>query len=363
MKKSITTSLKISAILIGSVIGAGFATGKEIVTFFGFLGVYAPLLIVVASIGLYCGFYLFLNASKYKQNIKANYFFDTLIFVSIFIILSTMISGLNYINSLFFPQPLIMYFLLILSYVVIVAGLKGLSISNVIITPVLIGAILTISLYSLLDSNFPLEIGNINGTFIHKSLYFILFFGLNLFTSYPLCRELGKNMSKKEIKLSSFIVSLCLFVLVFLVYIAIMSSSDIIYQSDMPLVFIACQLSPIIGFIYYIVLVLAILTTLFSCGFILLNYGKRFKINKYLYVLLFLTLAFYMSKLGFGNIVSYFYPLIGIFGIALMIITYINKKQTPSLSLGSAINNPALKVKSKKSSKSVTNKCNKNYSV
>lgn len=316
--KSIITT---SAILVGSVIGAGFATGREIVNFFGIYGRVAPGIILVVGVLFFWGIRQFLLYANARQNKALEYFFDSLIFVAIFIVLSTMISGLKSINDIFFPKDYLLYIFLFISYLFIVAGVKGLSLSNVIITPILVLSLVIVSVLSISFTHSTFYISQIPSTLFSRSSYFLFYMGLNLFTNYPICKTLGKDLSKKQINIISLVSSLVLTILIMVVYLAIMLSGESIYSSDIPLALLALTLSPGLGIVYYIIIVLAIITTLITCGFVLQNYNKSKKINNFLYTFLLMSAALVVSKIGFGMLVKFLYPLIGVFGIIFLLST------------------------------------------
>ena len=102
MKKSFSSVM----IIIGTVIGSGFASGKEITTFFTVFGYYSFLSLPIIFFGFYfCIYKLLLIGSKNKiENIdqlnylifkKNNKIIKIFTFISFVIISSTIISGLK----------------------------------------------------------------------------------------------------------------------------------------------------------------------------------------------------------------------------------------------------------------------------
>ena len=98
--------LKITILILGTIIGAGFASGKEITTFFTVFGYYSFLSLPIIFFGFYfCIYKLLLIGSKNKiENIdqlnyiifkKENKLVKIFTFISFIIISSTMISGLR----------------------------------------------------------------------------------------------------------------------------------------------------------------------------------------------------------------------------------------------------------------------------
>ena len=319
-------SFKISMTMLGSLIGAGFATGKEIVNFFGIYGKFAPYLIVVAGLLFFISLCCFFIAGKYTENRAILYFFNPLIFIAEFILLSAMISAMFSISNIFLSNSTIAYILIILCFIISIFDVNGLTTINTILSPLLILSIITVSTLSIKNNYNPVCLSS-ESNYIRLILYPFLYFGLNLFTSFPLCRELGKNMTKKEIYLTSFIISITLIATITLIAISIFHSSIKIYNSDMPLAILAFNINKTFGFIFFFVIIAGIITTLLSCLYVLNSYHKKFRIKKLQFSMIIILLAYLFNFIGFSGIISLFYPLIGIFGVALYVFTEINNKR------------------------------------
>ena len=326
MRKSILLSIKITMVMLGSIVGAGFATGKEIVNFFGIYGKFAPEIIVVTGILFFLAMMCFFMSGKYPENHIISYFFNCLIFISEFILLVAMISGLFCVTNIFLSNDILVYFLLVISFFIGILGVKGLESSNLILAPILIISVISVCIVSLVNNTSELFQVN-NSTTIQKLSYPFLYFGLNLFTSFPICKELGKKMTRKEIIITSTLTSFLITICISLISISVMKSSDMIFNSDMPLAILACNINGTIGFIFFFVILIGIMTTLVSCLFVLNSYHKNFKANKSIFAFFTIIIAYLFNFIGFSKIIQIFYPLIGIFGVALFIVTEITNKK------------------------------------
>lgn len=336
MKRSKFLFINYTMIMIGSVVGAGFATGKEVVTFFGIYSKFAPHIIVVAGIGFFFATKAFFEAGKHPTNKAVEFFFSVLIFIAEFILLSTMISALFCITNIFLSNTLLAIVLMVVSFVIGIFGLKGLLVVNVALVPLLILAIVSVSVYFMVTQGTisPLiESSNI----YQRISYPFLYFGMNLFTSFPICKELGRDMTKKEINKTSIFTAVFITVCIMLIYYVIAHSSEVIFNSEMPLAILSSAISPALGLVYFFVIVISILMSLISSLFILNTYHGFFKIDKFNFSLILLIFSYLLSNIGFGNIVTHLYPLIGIFGVMLFVYSVIhNKKSDKKLSLKSA---------------------------
>ena len=99
--------------ILGAIIGAGFASGKEIVSFFGKYGYWViPFLVLAAILFFFC-FYIFSNLGKdikpksisditSKIFGKAGVFVDFSFILSTFITLASMLAGCDSIGGIMF---------------------------------------------------------------------------------------------------------------------------------------------------------------------------------------------------------------------------------------------------------------------
>lgn len=335
MKKSKFLFINYTMIMIGSVVGAGFATGKEVVTFFGIYSNFAPHIIVVAGIGFFFATKAFFEAGKHSTNRAIEFFFNVLIFLAEFILLSTMISALFCITNIFLSNTILAIALIVISFIIGIFGIKGLLVVNVALVPLLLLAILSVSIYFIITQGTIAPLIE-NSSIYQRISYPFLYFGMNLFTSFPICKELGRDMNKKDINKTSMLTALFITICIMLIYYVLAHSSFLIFNSEMPLAILSSTLSPILGLVYFFVIVISILMSLISSLFILNTYHGFFKIDKFNFSLIILILSYLLSNIGFGNIVTHLYPLIGIFGVLLFVYSLINnKKSDKKLSLAS----------------------------
>jgi uncharacterized membrane protein YkvI len=99
-----------------------------------------------------------------------------------------------------------------------------------------------------------------------------------------------------------------------LVLTAIINSSNVIVAANMPMVLIAYKLGDFFGGMYGLIVAFGVFTTLIAASFALDNWLKQYVPEKGVSIALIVTLAFFISRLGFVQIVDIFYPLEGVFG-------------------------------------------------
>lgn len=344
MKKSFIFTFVMT--ILAGIIGAGFASGKEIVSFFGAAGYWAiPFLVIVGGL-FFCCFYIFSWIGKFvkPKSIsdltsavfgRAGMFVDFGFILSSFITLSSMLAGCDSIGILIFGTGYNFCYISIITAiavaVIVAIGLKFIYKITDFIMPVMLGMILIVLILHLFTQA-PQEVSpeRINFNFLSIFIYSILYVSMNSFYNIFIIAKSSEYMDKKQIGKASTIASSILFVLILLVFISILRGGDFVFMSDMPMINIANGLGTPIGIIYSIVLWFAIFTTICISAYTIVGWLGRAIKNKFMCSVIVLTLGFIFSRFGFANIVKIFYPIEGIFGlffiIYLVVYYFKNKK-------------------------------------
>ena len=333
-------------IILGAIIGAGFASGKEIVSFFGQYGYLAiPLLLLVAAIFFFF-FYIFSKLGKMirPQSIsditsamfgRFGVVADFGFILSTFITLASMLAGSDSIGALIFHENYNFCYISILTAmlvaVIVFVGLKYIyKITNAIL-PIIILLVITILGIFLAGGNAQtVSESNIHFNLPSLLLSCILYASMNTFTNIFIIAKSSAYMDKKQIGLASAISSGIIFMLIALILFSILRGGDSIFLSDMPMVSIAFSIGNFWGIAYSILLWLAIFTTICIAAYTIVEWLNRFIKSKFLCSVIVLTLGFIFSRFGFSTIVSVFYPIEGVFGaifIVYAIVYYYKNKR------------------------------------
>ena len=84
---------------------------------------------------------------------------------------------------------------------------------------------------------------------------------------------------------------------------------------------LAFNINNIIGYLFSFILWFSVLTSLISSLYMLINAFN--KSNSFIYISLFLTLAYIFSFFGFSYFINFIYPLEGIIGLIFIIKVFI----------------------------------------
>ena len=314
--------LNIIFLILGSIIGAGFVSGKEIYTYFSCFGIYSLLFIIPIFFLFYFFIYFLFSFANKKQidffNIyifKKKKIFSLIIFICFTIISSTMFAGLNSVfNFNLFSWQYILFniFIVFICYIILQKGMNGLKKSNLIFVPLIL---ITLILIIFLSPN--------KSTFMQpqKSLIFlpyssVIYVCLNVFLSYYVIYTSATNISKKQAKLISFACSFILCLIIALTIVVQVKNPSICFY-DIPFLQVAKDISPVFYYWFLTVICFAIISTLFSTLYSL----KQFFNTKHKFVnnILPIVVSFFVSFIGFSNLVEYLYPVIGIIGLYVFI--------------------------------------------
>lgn len=289
-------AFKSSMIYVGTVIGAGFASGKEIAVYFDSL---SPLTAFISGIllGAVGGFFMY---AGYKGKFFQPPWFKLLTVICSYITLAAMCSGAGEI----IPFPCGGILLTVLAVAAGVLGIKFLGKLNGILVPVIIFCILFLFFKN----------GNVFITGSYLPFKPILYSALNLLIAGSLMAEQGKSLSKKEIVLSSVISAAVMSCLIFALCCLTIGN-----DSAMPLKEIASYMGfPIIS---SLLILLAIFTTMVSSAKLIYDYFKGLKLSPFFSSFMTLVPAVALSFIGFSAIVKYGYAFVSVAGLVLLFFT------------------------------------------
>lgn len=332
--------LKIASAFIGIIVGAGFASGQEILqyfTSFGYMGTVGT--VIATALFAYMGMMLVklgtrTQATSHKEavyRVSGNKYLglvvDYVIILTLFGVGVVMIAGAGSIPSQQFGlSPLIG--IIFMSVIVMATIMMNVNkVVNIIgsITPFLVITVLIISAYSLLTSEQPFS--QLNPVAMDQPsalpnwfISAINYVSFNVAVGASMSLLMGGN--EKDERISSFgglLGGLGLGIMIVLSHLAIFSKVDTVAAFDMPILALVDDLSPMLGTVYSVVLFGMVFNTAVSMFF---SFAARFtKVgtsNHKKFVLITGLVAFGLSFVGFTDLVTIFYPVIGFLGLFLI---------------------------------------------
>lgn len=312
-------------LILGTVIGSGFSTGKEIVVFFSRFGYYSFLFIPLAFVLFYFTFY-FLMTKGLKQinNRKNSKIVSILMLICATIFSSSMFAGIENcaLSANIIFQVILIFLILVLCFFSCYKKLNFLSVINLVLIPILLAILLGFFIYQFPQSSFvsfnnpSVLVGLFGGGF-----YLVLYVVLNVSLSSVVIAKSGEGLTKKQIRLASFISAFVLSVFILLINILVVCNYDLI-NSAMPLLALS---DGKFTFLLRFVIMVGCLTTLLSMIYVASSSCKELKIGDRNIFIICVILPYLLSKIGFSSIVSFLYPLASYLGIFLLFLLFFRK--------------------------------------
>ena len=322
--------IKAICTIIGTIIGAGFISGKEIYIFFNQYGTIGILGIAIASIltGIIIYFILIQtkginakNYNEYLQEIKVNPKIKDILnsFVNLFLLISfyIMIAGFCACLEQEFGISSLAVGLIIclICYITFMKKIEGITKINTILIPALLILIIFIGLKTQIIE--LLEDVMVNQKIIFNGNWFIAcleYASYNSILLIPILISLKKYTDKNEKKIS-ILVSLIFFILACILFLLLQIKKEECLNIELPLVYIVGQYGKIYKYLCVILITLAIYTSAIVAGYSLAeNCSKTKKVYKNICILICIT-AVPISQIGFTNLVNTLYPVFGLLGI------------------------------------------------
>ncbi|MFC3884332.1 amino acid/polyamine transporter II [Bacillus songklensis] len=341
MKKEWKLILQVAATYIGTVVGAGFATGKEIVQFFTRYG--TPGLIGIVVSGL---FFVWLGskmmimaqeigAQSYQQ--LNDYLFGKTIgkIVNVFTIIilfgitSVMLASTGSIvkEQLGWWPQIGMFLTAIIAYISIVKGIEGIMIVNSLVVPMMLTfSVIIIAPYIgnfsfLQGSSAQLLTGDMSWL---KSPF--LYAAFNLAMAQAVLVPLGYEI--KERKILRWGAILGGVGLTFMMIVAHLALSNLPYtfKLDIPMSEVIKNVGVWVNWLFLIVIYGEIFTTLIGNVFGMARQLQTvIPIRESTWIIVILLLCFTIGQVGYGSLLTALYPLFGYMGLAFIFMLWIKK--------------------------------------
>ncbi|WP_379134646.1 hypothetical protein [Paenibacillus sp. sgz500958] len=327
MKTSIRT-LQIAFTYIGTIVGAGFATGQEILQFFTQYGRWAVLTILLSTIlFIWLGTKMMLVAHRIEADSYED--FNRHLFgenagrvISLFTLViligvnSIMLAGAGAI----FEEHLGLHFqtglLLTLAgaYLLLKRGISGILQMNSIVVPLM----LTLSLIIVFNTLHLPQAGrfllldterSLFRTWMSPLLYTAFNLGMAQAVLVPLARQ---TRNVKALKLGGILGGIGIGFMLLTAHFAMSAQMPGILQFEIPMGSIAFQLGTVVQTVYLLLIFLEIFST-----FVADIYGVTMQVKQHLPIApalitpLVMLICYALSQFGFSSLLSLFYPIFG----------------------------------------------------
>ena len=324
--------LKVIFVIIGTLIGAGFASGREIYVFFtqygkmGLLGIIITGIItgvIIYRVLTIVKTYEIFNYNKLLERINwkyqrtnklINFIVNSFLLISFYIMVAGFSAYLNqsyrvnsYLSSTLFA---------IICYLIFKKNIEGVIKVNEILVPILLIFIIFLGIKNLpfiITKKDLIQTATNSNYFLISSL---LYASYNSIVLIPVLTGLRNYLTnKKQIIRISIICSFTIVLLAALIYALLLRDTFFISQLEMPLIEITMQFGKAFKYIYGFVIIASIFTSAISTGYSFLKNITKSKDGYNAALLLICISSIFISNIGFSKLVETLYPIFGLLGL------------------------------------------------
>lgn len=332
-------TLQVAGAFIGTVVGAGFATGQEVFQFFtvysryGFAGIFiATFLFCVLGVKL-MSLSRRINASSHEDLINAviggrtGRFVDWFVTLSFLGVLVVMAAGAGAVahEQLGLPAIYGSLFMVFISFLTVISGVRNVIRAIGLVVPFLLVAVVGVAVFSI--STLPITTEKLEilaatpaGVSSHWAFTATLYVSYNILLAIAILSPLGvAAYSRRALILGGVLGGLGLGLGILAINLAVISGLPDILNYEVPMIYLASRLSPFLAILYGLILILEIYTTAVSIlyGFVV-RMGKNNR-QRFIYALAASIGALIASQIGFSQIILTIYPLMGYVGLILIL--------------------------------------------
>ena len=320
--------LKTVFVLIGTIIGAGFASGKEIYLFFFQYGFNGLIGIIISSIIFSYIIWKILKICE-KQEIdkyedfKINSHIKHIMTIFLLTTFYIMVAGFA---AFLFQEFNIPYFIgsIIISsicYLTFIRGVDGIVKVNTILIPILIIILIHIFIQNVdneVIKNIFIENKNIKEGNLYDSIKWLIscleYVGYNSIIIIPILINL-KNKKDLYNKISSILFGIIFAIMAIGIFMLLEKCTQSEINLEIPIIGIISKKGEIYKYILQIIIGIAIYTSAISAGYgfiqnTSINKEKNKKIIKAICIS-----SIFISRIGFSYLVELLYPIFGLLGI------------------------------------------------
>ncbi|MCM3160165.1 hypothetical protein [Metabacillus litoralis] len=339
MRRSWIASFQVAAVYVGTVVGAGFATGREIVEFFTKYGVFGLAgILLVGLIFVYTGTKMLIlskriNAASYQDLMiflfgkKIGRFINIFMLIILLGLTSIMLSGAGAIfkEQLGLSVRLGVVITILLTIAVMSFGIKGLFSVNIIVVPMLVlfSTILAVQSFSIEPLTVIPDKTSATFKWILSAVSYAAF-NLTMAAAVlvPLANEI---QDEKVLKRGGILGGVFLTAILFSSHIALSTLPNVM-DYDIPMAEVMKTTFYAIYFIYIAVIYGEVFTSVIGNLYGLERQVASFlNIPSMIIVCSILCVAAFISKFGYSSLISTLYPIFGYVCLGVLLLLMIKR--------------------------------------
>ena len=318
----------ITLLIIGALIGAGFASGQEIYSFFysygyvGLIGIVVTCslisLVIYKTLKIICEndidnynefLKVFIRNSKITRLI--NVVLNILLLVTFYIMIAGF--GAYFEQELGINSIIGSAILAILSAIVFFTNVKGVLKVSEFLVPLLLIFIILIGFQNLLTIDINTDILTTRKGWLLSS---IVYCSYNIILLIPILISIKNQITKqRNIKYISMLCGILMITMSILIYMLLIKCDIEVQTLEMPVVYVITNFFPKYKIIYAFIILASIFTTAISLGIGFLQNMCKNRSSYPQFVVFMCITSLLISKIGFSKLVNLLYPLFGYIGI------------------------------------------------
>lgn len=343
MKK--INSLKLCFTFAGCFLGAGYVSGQELWQFFASFGKMGYIgLFIAVTLQVMFGIILISLARKtdvYEMDKIIipweipwlRTIFAVLQEILLFGIFVIMAAGTGALFAEVFSLPVWVGSFVLSAFAAFFAikGIKAMVGVFSSFVPVLVAVTLGISIFSLAQNGFPEISADASAENPLLSGWLIsafTFVSYNIFGSIGILTPIGKEVKNKSTVSVGVALGGVMLTAIALGILLSMASVQGSEDSELPMLFVAEKISPILGYVYAFLLFGGMLGTSVSSVVALDSFAEmkheKLRQKRTLTVIIMCVLGFALSIAGFSDLIGFIYPVFGYLGFAALLLILVN---------------------------------------
>jgi len=335
--------VRIAFAYVGTVIGAGFASGQEILQFFTIYGKYSVFSILLATflfvwVGISVLKMGFESRSRsFRDTMKLVFgrlspFVNAYMLLAIMMVAAAMLAGAGalfeeYIRIPFYTGVAITA---VVVWVFVAFGLKGIFAINAWIIPVILIFNVFVFAYSLQMDDYAYEVMPVFDVTVFDIVKAgISYASFNIVLAVGVLTSAGSGVDDPRVlKMGGVLGGVILGAMLLMSNYSLMRYVPEIYEFEVPMLYIVHRMGPFFCAAFAVVMWGAILTTLVANVFsVACAVNDIFKLPVHAALLMTIVACVALSFVGFSRIVAFVYPLLGIIGfIVISVMFFLVKK-------------------------------------
>ncbi len=333
------STFRIAATYIGTVVGAGFASGQEVLQFFGYYGFggFAGLVLatiifiiygyIILKLGMEYQARSHLQVIRYAAGRWLGTIVDIVITLFLFGALTAMVAGSGAIFNEQFGIPELWgnIIMIVLSLLTTLLGIGGVISAISFVVPLLLTGVFTVAILTVIDK-IPFGIEALDYVMPGQApvpswiLSAFNYASYNLVIAVAVLAPLGREVKNKaRLKFGSIFGGLGLGMGAMAILFSLLLNMPDAMDYEIPMIYVAGRFTGWIQLVYAGILIAEIYTTAVGnlYGFVVRLTdpdGPKYR----LYIIGSSLLALLASQFGFSNLVRYLYPAVGYAGFLLI---------------------------------------------